>query len=59
MVPQNQKTEGTKITVTTILRCEVNNLTIQLDLSMLYFDQEEVLVPALLGATPGFELSPS
>jgi hypothetical protein len=37
---------------------EINNLTIQLNLAVLYFYQEKVLILALFGCNPGFELSP-
>jgi len=53
MVPQNQKTGVLKISVTSIFTCRINNLTIQLDLAVLYYDQEKVLIPALFGFNAG------
>jgi hypothetical protein len=53
MVPQNQKTGVSKNPVTSILLYGIINLTIQLDFTVLYFDQEKVLIPALFGFNAG------
>ncbi len=45
--------EGLKNSVTTIFACRLINLTIQLDLAVLYFDQEKVLIPVLFGFNAG------
>jgi len=53
MVPQIQKSGVLKISVTRILLYGINNLTIQLDFAVLYFDQEKVLIPAVFGFNAG------
>jgi hypothetical protein len=53
MVPQNRKTGVLKNSVTRIFANRLNNLTIQLDFGVLYFEQEKVLIPALFGFNAG------